>query len=192
MLRYIRLLALNALYEGLKVVDVFEVLSITIPVLISIASLAYWLGAKFVSIEERFSVIDKRFKELREDVADLRDAFAQYNEVLLSVLETKGMLSRSEILALKGVLSSLKPSPTSKYYTEEVAKRLDELLAKDPEELTSSDLSELERIADRIWREGYESNRGELREYGKKLKLYTTMVKVVFIYPKLRKLREVL
>jgi hypothetical protein len=192
MLRYIKLLVYNALYEGLKVVDVFEVLSITIPVLISIALLAYWLGAKFVSIGERFSVIDKRFKELREDVADLRDAFAQYNEVLLSVLETKGMLSRSEILALKGVLSSLKPSPTSKYYTEEVAKRLDELLAKDPEELTSSDLSELERIADRIWREGYESNRGELREYGKKLKLYTTMVKVVFIYPKLRKLREVL
>jgi hypothetical protein len=94
MLRYIRLLALNALYEGLKVVDVFEVLFITIPVLISIASLAHWLGAKFVSIEERFSVIDKRFKELREDVADLRDAFARYNEVLLSVLETKGMLSR--------------------------------------------------------------------------------------------------
>jgi hypothetical protein len=89
-------------------------------------------------------------------------------------------------------LSSLKPSPTSKYHTEEVAKRLDELLAKDPEELTLSDLSELERIADRKWREGYESNRGELREYGKKLKLYTTMVKVVFIYPKLRKLREVL
>jgi len=173
-------------------VDVFEVLSVTIPVLISIASLAYWLGAKFVSIEEKFSAIDKKFKELREDVADLRDAFAQYNEVLLSVLETKGMLSRSEVLALKGVLSSLKPPPTSKYYTEEVAKRLDELLAKDPEGLTLSDLSELERIADRIWREGYESNRGELREYGKKLKLYTTMVKVVFIYPKLRKLREVL
>jgi hypothetical protein len=77
-------------------VDVFEVLSITIPVLISIASLAYWLGAKFVSIEERFSAIDKRFEGLREDVAGLRDAFAQYNEILLSVLEAKGMLSRSE------------------------------------------------------------------------------------------------
>jgi hypothetical protein len=173
-------------------VDVFEVLSVTIPVLISIASLAYWLGAKFVSIEERFSAIDKRFEELREDVAGLRDAFAQYNEILLSVLEAKGMLSRSEILALKGVLSPLKPSPASKYYTEEVAKRLNELLAKDPEELTPSDLSELERIADRIWKEGYESGREELREYGKKLKLYTTMVKVVFIYPKLRKLQGAL
>jgi len=65
-------------------------------------------------------------------------------------------------------------------------------LAKDLEELTPSDLSELERIADRIWKEGYESSREELREYGKKLKLYTTMVKVVFIYPKLRKLQGAL
>jgi hypothetical protein len=163
MLRYIKLLVYDVLYKGLKLVDVFEVLSITIPVLINIASLAYWLGAKFVSTKEKFSAIDERFEGLRGEVAGLRDAFAQYNEVLLSVLETKGMLSRSEVLALKGVLSSLKPSPASKYYTEEVAKRLDELLAKDPKELTSSDLSELKRIADCIWREGYESNRGKLR-----------------------------
>jgi hypothetical protein len=30
----------------------------------------------------------------------------------------------------------------------------------------------------------------DLREYGMKLKVYVTLVKVVFVYPKLRKLRE--
>jgi DNA repair exonuclease SbcCD ATPase subunit len=206
-------------------VDVVTILSILIPVITSIATLAYWLGRKFASIEERFErinerfekiderfekmderfeKIDERFKEMDErfekiderieklerGFSSFRDVFIQYNETLLSLLEARGVLSKGEVLALKGILSPLRPHPTSKYYTEEVARRLDELLAKDPEELTLSDLRELERIGDLIWLEGYESDRMDLREYGMKLKVYVTLVKVVFIYPKLRKLRE--
>ena len=168
-------------------VDMVTVLSILIPVLasilISVASLAYWLG-------RRFTLIDERFERLEKEFSSFRDVLIQYNETLVSLLEAKGMPSRGEVLALKGFLGSLRPQPTSKYYTEEVARRLDELLAKDPEELTLADLRELDRIADLIWNEGYESGRMDLREYAMKLKLYVMMVKVVFIYPKLRKLRE--
>jgi len=168
-------------------VDIVTVLSILIPVLasilVSVASLAYWLG-------RRFTLIDKRFERLEKEFSSFRDIFIQYNEILVSLLEAKGMLSRGEVLAPKGFLGSLRPQPASKYYTEEVARRLDELLAKDPEELTLADLRELDRIADLIWNEGYESGRMDLREYAMKLKLYVMMVKVVFIYPKLRKLSE--
>ena len=149
---------------------------------------------RFSKIDERLNMIDSRINEMNMrlmrvegKIMRLRDVFLQYNEILLSVFEAKNILSKSEILALKGVLSSLKPYSASKYYTKDVAKRLDELLAKDPEELTLSDLEELRKIADLIWREGYESGREDLREYGMKLYLYTMLVKVVFIYPKLRK-----
>jgi hypothetical protein len=175
---------------GSVLVDIVTVLSILIPVLasilVSVASLAYWLGRKFTLIDERFEKVNERFERLEREFSSFRDVFIQYNEILISLLEARGILSKGEVLALKGFLGSLRPQPASKYYTEEVARRLDELLAKDPEELTLADLRELDRIADLIWNEGYESGRVDLREYAMKLKLYVMMVKVVFIYPKLR------
>jgi hypothetical protein len=135
---------------GASLVDVVTTLSILIPVITSIATLAYWLGRKFASIEERFERINERIEKLERGFSSFRDVFIQYNEILLSLLEARGVLSKGEVLALKGILSPLRPHPTSKYYTEEVARRLDELLAKDPEELTLSDLRELERIGDLI------------------------------------------
>jgi len=84
----------------------------------------------------------------------------------------------------------LKPFAESKYYTKEVEKRLDKLLAKDSEELTLADVQELNRIGDLMWLEGYERNDEFLREYGIKLELYTTLVKVLFIYLKIAKLKE--
>ena len=171
-------------------VDIVTVLSILIPVLasilVSVASLAYWLGRKFTLIDERFEKVNERFEKFEREFSSFRDIFIQYNEILISLLEARGILSKGEVLALRGFLGSLRPQPASKYYTEEVARRLDELLAKDPEELTLADLRELDRIADLIWNEGYESGRVDLREYAMKLKLYVMMVKVVFVYPKLR------
>jgi len=38
--------------------------------------------------------------------------------------------------------------------------------------------------------EGYERNDEFLREYGMKLKVYATLVKVLFIYPKIAKFKE--
>ena len=68
--------------------------------------------------------------------------------------------------------------------------RLRELLAKDPDELTLAEVDELDEIGERMWLEGVETNRKDLREYGMKLKAYATLVKVVCIYPKLRRLQE--
>ena len=42
------------------------------------------------------------------------------------------------------------PTPKSKYYTEEVRKKLLELLDKDPHDYTIGDTEELENIADLI------------------------------------------
>ena len=155
------------------------------------------MDERFEKINERFKEMDERFERVEESIEKLergffsfRDVLTQYNETLLSLLEVGGVLSKGEVLALKGILIPLRPHPTSKYYIEEVARRLDELLAKDPEELTLSDIRELERIGDLIWLEGYEFDRMDLREYGMKLKVYATLVEVVFIYPKLRRIGE--
>jgi predicted RNase H-like nuclease (RuvC/YqgF family) len=196
---------------GAGLADVVTILSILIPVITSIATLAHWLGRKFSLIEERFEKINERFEKIEErfekiderferveegieklerGFSSFRDVLTQYNETLLSLLEVRGVLSKNEVLALRGILSPLRPHPTLKCYTEEAARRLDELLARDPEELTLSDIRELERIGDLIWLEGYEFDRMDLREYGVKLKVYAALVKVVFIYLKLRRIGE--
>ncbi|MGC9149145.1 MAG: hypothetical protein ACP5GI_06875 [Sulfolobales archaeon] len=189
-----------------------ETLLSTIATLITIVSsfsaLAYWLGRKFSEIDSRFMVIDERFNQvdkrfesletrfneinkrldvLANQIDRLESAFLQFSEILVSTLETKNILSTTEALALRGVVKSLLPSPKSKYYTKEVYERLLQLLDKDPNEYTMADIEEMERIADLIEKEGYESNRRDLKQYAWKLRYYAMIAKVVFIYPKLRK-----
>jgi hypothetical protein len=157
---------------------------------VAVATLGFWLGKKFTEIDYRFKLIDERFKAIEKEIRTLRDAIIQYNELLLSILESRGAVTKSEVIVLRGYLESLKPSATSKYYTKEVEKKLDELLAKEPEQLTLADIQGLNRIGDLIWLEGYERNDEFLREYGMKLKVYATLVKVLFIYPKIAKFKE--
>jgi hypothetical protein len=159
-----------------------NILTTIASVSIAVAGLGFWLGKKFTGIDYRFRSIEKEIKTLR-------DAIIQYNELLLNILESKGIVTKSEATLLKAYLASLKPSAGSKYYTKEVEKRLDELLAKDPEELTLAEVQELNKIGDLIWLEGYERGDEFLREYGMKLKIYATLVKVLFIYPKIAKLK---
>jgi hypothetical protein len=199
-------------------IDYATVLSILIPVLTSIAYVAYRLGSKLAVIDERFKYIDERFKhvderfkhiderlrvveerlvrveeelgKIRLEVRGLREAILQYNEMLLTLLESKGVFTKTEVSALRSLLATLLPRSSSKYYTREVEMRLRELLAKDPDELTLTEVDELDEIGERMWLEGVETNRKDLREYGMKLKVYATLVKVVCIYPKLRRLQE--
>jgi len=58
------------------------------------------------------------------------------------------------------------------------------------EGLTLADVREPNEVGDLIWLEGYEKNDKFLRGYGVKLKIYATLVKVLFIYPKLAKFKE--
>jgi hypothetical protein len=168
---------------SLTIDTIVNILATIASVSVAVAMLGFWLGKKFTEI-------DYRFRSMEKEIRTLRDAIIQYNELLLSILESRGVVTRSEAAVLRGYLASLKPSASSKYYTKEVEKRLDELLAKDPEELTLADVQELNRIGDLIWLEGYERDDEFLREYGMKLKIYATLVKVLFIYPKIAKFKE--
>jgi len=169
---------------------IVNILATITSVSVAVATLGFWLGKKFTEIDYRFKLIDERFKAIEKEIRTLRDAIIQYNELLLSILESRGVVTKSEVIVLRGYLEYLKPSATSKYYTKEVEKKLDELLAKEPEQLTLADIQELNRIGDLIWLEGYERNDEFLREYGMKLKVYATLVKVLFIYPKIAKFKE--
>jgi hypothetical protein len=175
---------------SLTIDTIVNILATIASVSVAVAGLGFWLGKKFTAIDYRFKLVDERFSSIEKEIRTLRDAIIQYNELLLSILESRGVVTRSEAAVLRGYLASLKPSASSKYYTKEVEKRLDELLAKEPEQLTLADVQELNRIGDLIWLEGYERDDEFLREYGMKLKIYATLVKVLFIYPKIAKLKE--
>jgi hypothetical protein len=175
---------------SIAVDTIVNILATITSVSVAVATLGFWLEKKFTEIDYRFKLIDERFRSIEKEIRTLRDAIIQYNELLLGILESRGVVTKSEAVVLRGYLESLKPSAESKYYTKEVEKRLDELLAKEPEQLTLADIQELNRIGDLIWLEGYERNDEFLREYGMKLKVYATLVKVLFIYPKIAKFKE--
>jgi hypothetical protein len=65
---------------GAGLVDVVTILSILIPVITSIATLAYWLGRKFASIEERFERIDERFEKIEERFEKIDERFKEMDE----------------------------------------------------------------------------------------------------------------
>jgi hypothetical protein len=73
---------------------------------------------------------------------------------------------------LRGVLRTLTPVARSRYYTEEVRRRLLELLDKDVESYTWDEVAELERIAKAIYQEYIATGREDLLEYYPKLMFY--------------------
>ena len=180
--------------------SVSEIIS-TLATLISIASsaagLGYWLARQFEKIDMkfkevylRFDKIDIQFKEIERRMERLERGIFSFNELLLKVLEEKDVISRTEAISLMAALQSTIPSSRTKYYTKEVENRLRELLGKDPEKYTLEDIKELERIAD-IMEDGYMvSGRKELIDYAAKLRVAALVLKVVFVEPKMRKLKE--
>jgi hypothetical protein len=150
--------------------------SIIITIITSIAILAYWLGKKFTEIDYRFKFFE--------------NTFIQFSELLLAFLHQRNVLGDVEVSSLKAVLRALLPSTRSKYYTKEVYERLVKLLDKDVKEYTMEDVEAFNEIADLIEREGIERNDKRLIDYAYKLRLFALLVKVVIVYPKLRKLAE--
>jgi hypothetical protein len=163
----------------LTIGEVVTIISVVTSIVVSVASLAYWLGKKFSEFDGRFRLIGDRLSRLE-------NAFIQFNETLLAALEAKGFFTKTEALGLRGVLRILLPPSASKYYTKEVMERLVQLLEKDPEQYTMADIEEFNRIADLIEKEGFEFDKKNLVEYAWKLRYYAIAAKVVFIYPKLR------
>jgi len=68
----------------LQVVDLTQalitVIGTLVPVLLSLITLAYWLGGKFASIDERFARIDERFEKMDERFARIDERFKSIDE----------------------------------------------------------------------------------------------------------------
>ncbi len=62
-------------------------LGTVVTVVASIVTLAYWLGRKFVMIEERFRVIDERFRMIDERFNMMEERFKSINERFRSIDE---------------------------------------------------------------------------------------------------------
>jgi hypothetical protein len=67
-----------------------------ITIIVSIVSLAYWLGRKFATIDARFKGIDERFESLEKAIRNLAKAFIESHEIIVDFLALKGLLEKSE------------------------------------------------------------------------------------------------
>ncbi|MEM4640765.1 MAG: hypothetical protein QXQ60_05400 [Thermofilum sp.] len=159
--------------------EVLSTIAIVASVVSSAAALSCWLASKFEKLESRLS-------RLEDTVSRLENAFLSYNELLLKILEAKGVLTPAEGYALIQALKASLPKPSSKYYTKEVEERLKALLDKDPKEYTLEDVKELERIADLMFEEYRVTRRKDLLEYQARLRVAAQVIKIVFVEPKIK------
>ncbi|ADM27442.1 conserved hypothetical protein [Ignisphaera aggregans DSM 17230] len=172
-------------------------------VVISISSLAYWLGKKFDEIDARFREIDRRFVEVEERlnrrideverrlseridrvglmVRRLGDAFIGYQEFFVRYLVSEGVLKSSAADMVLTEARNLVKLAVGNPFTKEEWKRLKELLDKSEKEksLPLEEAYELLNLA-----------RKAVREYGEypeawKLHIYASIM-VGLAYRKLR------
>ena len=138
------------------------------------------IDKRFGDIEKRFHNIDKRFDDIEKRLSGIDVKLSEFskslnmiidfNEILLSIHVSKGLVTNVEYKALSTLLLRARPTTSSKYYTKEVYERLGQLLQKDPDELTWNDIFELEQICELPLKESVESNKLELARYAGKLK----------------------
>ena len=142
------------------------------------------------SLQAKLDEIDRKIDGVSTRLDKLEKGIFGFNELLLKVLEEKGVVSRTEALTLLVALRGMIPSSRSKYYTKEVENRLRELLNKDPDTFTMDDIREFEEIAEIMEKEYTVSGRKELLDYASKLRIAALVFKIVFVEPKMRKLEE--
>jgi len=124
---------------------------------------------------------------LRREISELRNTMLQGFKVLertyialISILESRSVLSVGEAIALKSLLT-LTPGVSSRFYTHEVARRLKELIDKDPRDLTLDEVRELLKISDLMLEEYRVSGREDLFEYAVRLKVYCALVEGIIL-----------
>jgi len=168
-------------------------------IIISISSLAYWLGKKFGEIDSRFREIDRRFIEIDKRFVELEerlnrridevglmvrrlgDAFIGYQEFFVRYLVSEGVLKSSAADMVLTEARNLVKLAVGNPFTKEEWKRLKELLDKSEKEksLPLEEAYELLNLA-----------RKAVREYGEypeawKLHIYASIM-VGLAYRKLR------
>jgi len=127
--------------------------------------------------ERKFNVVENRLESI-----------LNFNEALLLVLLSKGVISDSEYRLLLLMLSSSRVPAGSKYYTRDVERRLYEIIVRltnDPRTATWGDVTELEKIYDVIWDEidatRDRKRRRELIALSAKVKVVAVMTKAYLI-----------
>ncbi|MEM2187685.1 MAG: hypothetical protein QXU62_08905 [Thermofilaceae archaeon] len=160
--------------------EVLNTIVVVASVISSAAALSYWLASKFERLESRLN-------RLEDVISRHESALLSYNELLLKILETKGVLTPVEGYALIHALKASLPKSSSKHYTRDVEERLKALLDKDPKEYTLEDVKELERIADLMFEEYRVTRRKDLLEYQARLRVAAQVIKIVFVEPKILK-----
>jgi chromosome segregation ATPase len=141
------------------------------------------------SLKVDFSELKNAVRRLGESMDVLKSGISGFNEILLQVLKEKDIVTEVEHRLLVGALRAYIPLPTSKYYTEEVRKKLIEILNKNPDDYTMDDVYELRNIADLMIKEYHESGekRKDLLDYAGQLYMASLMIKVLFVKPKILK-----
>jgi hypothetical protein len=155
-------------------VELETVLTILVPTLASIASLAYWLERKFEAIDRRFEAIDRRFEEVDKRFMGVDNRFeelekrieASFEAFKNAVLAIKTMLV--EFMGLKGLftpqesrfitsemnrmMSAFKPqlNPLTKEEYEFVVSVLSK---EDPDKITIEEAEKIAEIGRRRWKE---------------------------------------
>jgi exonuclease VII small subunit len=159
------------------VVDLTQVLitiiGTLVPVLLSLITLAYWLGGKFASIDERFARIDERFKSIDRRFEEINKRFEEvnrrfeeikayidsrinrlaeanraYQEFFIEYLSVKGLLRPLEASMLKGEIERFTRLSTMNPLTREEWEKIRRYLEKD--ELTLEEALELRRLARKV------------------------------------------
>jgi len=140
------------------------------------------LEQRLFNLEQRISSLDQRVARLELKLSNIERSFGilvSFNESLLSILYSRRILSSEESATLKALLAHVRPLAESRYYTKEVAEKLDRILAKELDELTWDDVFELERIFQALVDEAAISDEKRAREliwYAGKLKVYKALV----------------
>ena len=147
-------------------VELETVLTILVPTLASIASLAYWLERKFEAIDRRFEAIDRRFEEVDKRFMGVDNRFEELekrieasfeafknavlaiNTMLVEFMGLKGLFTPQEsrfiTSEMNRMMSAFKPqlNPLTKEEYEFVVSVLSK---EDPNKIT---IEEAEKIAE--------------------------------------------
>jgi len=179
------------------------VLGLAVTIVVQIAGLAYWLGRKFATIEERFREIDRRFSEvderfeeidrkferleqdLREEIRRALSAVAStataMNSLVVDFLALKGLVTREGLpkAPAESMASTIAPNPI----TKEEAEFLRKVFSKPEEEIT---IEELDKALEILKRWFFETG----KEEAYKMYLYAYMFRASLYYERLRKERS--
>ncbi|MGC8934202.1 MAG: hypothetical protein ACP5LN_03510 [Thermoproteota archaeon] len=123
-------------------------------ILVSIVSLAYWLGRKFAQIDERFKAVDERFNVVERKIGNIAEATRNQLEFFTEFPGFRKVIEQRDVTFVKGELYRL--SSIHNPLTKEESIRLKELL--DKEKLSLQEADELREIARKL-----------VREYGDKI-----------------------